>query len=109
MAFLDETGLATLWSRVKEKCEVKKVSITFAASSWVISADGYQQTVTVKGGTANSLVSLQPTAAQIVTLQRSGVLALMVDNDNGTFIAKSVGAAPSATITIQATITDVAT
>lgn len=87
----------------------KKVSITMTAASWVQGADAYEQTVSVSGGTANSIIALQPTVAQIVALQVDGVTAIMVDNNNSTFIAKAVGAAPSVSMTIQATVTDVAT
>lgn len=86
-----------------------KVSITFAASAWTQGAEAFEQIVTVTGGTANSLIALQPTVAQIVALQGDGVAALMVDNDSGTFIARAVAAAPSADMTIQATVTEVAT
>lgn len=85
----------------------KTVSITLTASAWTEGTEAYQQTVTVSGGTTNSLIALQPTVAQIVALQDDGVTALVVDNNNGTFIAKALGAAPSANMTIQATITEV--
>ena len=87
----------------------KNVSITFTASKWTQGTDAFEQTVTVTGGTSNSLIALQPTAAQIVALQGDGVAALMVDNDNGTFIARAVAAAPSSNMTIQATVTEVTT
>ena len=88
--------------------KILKVSITFAAASWAQGEEAFEQTVTVAGGTANSLIALQPTVAQIVALQGDGVAALMVDNDSGTFIARAVAAAPSADMTIQATVTEVA-
>lgn len=84
----------------------KKVTISFS-TSWTASGSNYTQTVTVSGGTANSLVALQPTAAQIVELQEAGVVAMMVDNNNGTFTATAIGAKPSAAMNIQATITEV--
>lgn len=105
-------ALQTLLGAVRELPEFalpKKTSVTLAAASWAERNGVYQQTVTVVGGTANSLIALQPTAAQVVALQGYGVAALMVDNDNGTFIARAVAAAPSADMTIQATVTEVAT
>ena len=104
-------ALRALLGAVKELPEFalpKKTSVTLTAASWTEGTDAYQQTVTVSGGTANSLIALQPTAAQVVALQGYGVAALMVDNDNGTFIAHAVGAKPSAHMTIQATITELA-
>lgn len=87
--------------------KIKHISITFSAAGWVQGTDAYEQTVTVSGGTANSLIALQPTIAQMLALQSDGVTVLQVDNDNGTFIAKAVGAAPPADITMQATVTEV--
>lgn len=84
-----------------------KVSITLSASAWTSGTDAYEQTVTVSGGTANSMIALQPTVSQIATLQSDGVTALVVDNNSGTFIAKAVGAAPSTEMTIQASVTEV--
>lgn len=85
----------------------KTVSITLAAASWTEGTEAYEQTVTVEGGTTTSLVALQPTVAQIISFQEDGVSALMVNNNNGVFIAYSVGAAPSADMTLQATLTEV--
>lgn len=94
----------TEWSSKAEA--PKKVTISFS-TSWTASGSNYTQPVTVSGGTANSLVALQPTAAQIVALQEAGVVAMMVDNNNGTFTATAIGAKPSAAMNIQATITEV--
>lgn len=84
----------------------KKTSITLS-TSWTASGSNYTQPVTVAGGTAKSLVALQPTAAQIVALRNARVAALVVDNNNGTFTATAVGAKPTAAMTIQATLTEV--
>lgn len=86
----------------------KQTTITFTAAGWVDNQNGFfTQTVTVNGGTANSLVALQPTATQIAALQNAGVSALMVDNNGGVFTATAVGAKPTADMTVQATITEV--
>ena len=109
---LGKDGLSYLWSRLKvmlagKEPQIKKVVISFAAAAWAERGGAYEQTVTVTGGTASSLIALQPTTAQISTLQGGGVMALVVDNDSGTFIARAIGAAPSEDMTIQATITEV--
>lgn len=69
----------------------------------------YTQTVTVSGYTitANSKVDLQPDAAAIAQLVSDGVNALYVANNNGTLTAYAVGAAPTAALTVQCTITEV--
>lgn len=103
-------ALQALLEAVRELPEFalpKKTSITFVASAWTQKSGAFEQTVTVDGGTANSLVLLQPTAEQIVAFQEAGVSALMVNNNNGAFIACSVGAAPSTDVTVQATLMEV--
>ena len=89
--------------------KTKLVSITLSAANWTDGEDAFEQTVTVTGGTANSLIALQPTIAQIASLSGAGVSALVIDNDSGTFTAKALGAAPSTDITMQATVTELQT
>lgn len=69
----------------------------------------YTQTVTVTGATitSNSKVDLQPDATSILQLVTDGVVALYVENNNGTLTMTSIGAAPSAALTLQCTITEV--
>lgn len=103
-------ALQTLLAAVKELPEfalTKKTSITLAAALWVESNGVYKQTVTVNGGTASCVVALQPSIEQSVSLQNDGVTVLQVDNDNGTFITKAVGATPTTDMTIQATLMEV--
>lgn len=71
----------------------------------------YTQTVTVTGATvtSNSKVDLQPTAAQIAQLIADGVEAVVVENNAGTLTAYSLGATPSAAMTIACTVTEVTT
>lgn len=85
----------------------KQTTITFTAAGWVEGDGIFTQEVAVDSGTTKSLVALQPTSAQIVALIDDGVDALMVDNNNGVFTATAVGEAPSADMTIQATLTEV--
>lgn len=84
-----------------------KIAITLSAS-WTGSGP-YTQTVTVSGGTANSIISLQPSPAQAAQLIQDGVQVLQIDNNNGTFTATAIGAAPSSALTLQATRREVAT
>lgn len=86
---------------------INTLSVTLAAASWTESDDGFTQAVTIAGGTANSLVALQPTVAQIIAMQGAGVSALVVNNDNGAFTAYAVGAAPTEDMTMQITLTEV--
>lgn len=67
----------------------------------------YTQTVTVPGGTANSKVDIQPDATALTRLISDGVTALWIENDGGVFTAKALGAAPTAAMTVQITVTEV--
>ena len=69
----------------------------------------YTQTVTVSGATitANSKVDLQPDATAINQLITDGVNGLYISNTNGTLTAYAVGAAPTAALTLQCTVTEV--
>lgn len=85
----------------------KQTTITFPAAGWVEGDGIFTQEVTVDGGTAKSLVALQPTPTQLVTMRNDGVSALVVDNNDGVFTATAINAAPSINMTIQATLTEV--
>ena len=86
-----------------------KTSITLD-TSWS-GADPYTHAVSLSGYTltANSKVDLQPSAAVIQQLIDDGVSALYIDNNNGTLTAYSIGAKPTASLTIQVTVREVKT
>ncbi len=69
----------------------------------------YTQAVTVTGATvtASSRVDVQPGAAALAQLADDGVAALWIENNGGTLTAYALGAAPSATMTVQCTVTEV--
>lgn len=86
----------------------KKATVTLAAASWVDNGnDIFTQTVPINGGTPKSLVALQPSDLQFALLIEDGVAVLKVDNKNGVFTAKAIGAVPTTDMTIQATLTEV--
>ena len=91
----------------QDAAQETRIQITLSAS-WTGSGP-YTQTVTVSGGTANSIISLQPSIAQSAQLIQDGVKVLQIDNNNGTFTATAIGAAPSSALTLQATRREVAT
>ena len=83
--------------------------ITISLSASWSGSGPYTQTVTVAGGTANSKISLQPDDAISQQLISDGVQVLRIDNNNGTFVAHAIGAAPSTALSIQATRREVTT
>jgi hypothetical protein len=103
-----ESEFATDLAKVSDKADLgKMVSITMVAANWSELEIGFKQTVSVPNGTAKTLVSLQPTPAQIVLLMEAGVTALMVNNNGGTFEAYAIGEKPEFDLTIQATLAEV--
>lgn len=81
-------------------------SITLSASSWSGSANPYSQVVTISAANANSKIDLQPTAAQIVTLQNQEI-QLMVENNNGVCTCYAIGGKPTSDMTMDVLITEV--
>lgn len=63
----------------------------------------YYQIITIPGITPNSLVNMQATEAQLLSLQAEGI-ELQLVNDNGTIIAYSYGGFPSNNYEIQVTV-----
>lgn len=85
-----------------------KGSITLSAT-WSGSGP-YTQTVTVSGATvtANSKVDLQPNADQIMQLIDDGVQSLYIANNSGTLTAYAIGAPASIAMSLQCTVTELA-
>lgn len=86
----------------------KQGTITFS-TSWSGSGP-YTQVITVTGATItnNSKVDLQLNATALNALIEAGVIALWVENNNSTLTAYAIGAAPSVALTVQCTVTEVA-
>lgn len=86
----------------------RKITVTLDVDAWVDGGNGvYTQNVTISGGTANSLVTLQPSDEQMLELIVAGVSFFKVDNDNGVFTAKAGSTPPTADMTLQAVVTEV--
>ena len=81
-------------------------TITLAVDGWTGSSAPYSQVVEVNTATSATKVELNPTAAQIVSLQDDDI-ALMAQNDAGTITVYSFGGKPSVSMTVQVTLTEV--
>ncbi|MBO7670374.1 MAG: hypothetical protein J6S60_07265 [Oscillospiraceae bacterium] len=85
-------------------------TITLSATWTGPDADGdYSQVVTVTGAavTAQSVVGLRPTKAQVKTLIAAGVTALLIENNAGTLTVYAVGGVPAEALTIQCDVWEV--
>lgn len=82
---------------------------SIALSATWTGAGPYTQTVTVTGATvtSSSKVDLQPDATALAQLLADGVTALFITNNAGTLTATAIGAATTAALTIQCTVTEV--
>lgn len=86
----------------------KVLSISLSAESWT-GSDPYSQTVSISGGTEKSKVDIQPNATVVQKMINDGVNWIYIENNNGVFTAKAIGAQPSLDITVQVAITEVDT
>lgn len=102
-------ALNALSATIGDKADKSKIKYITLSSTWTGSASPYSQTVTISGYTvtANTKVDLQPAAAVIQQLIDDGVLGLYIINNNGTLTAYAIGAKPTASLTIQATLSEV--
>lgn len=90
----------------KKESIIKKTTVTLS-TSWSGSSSPYTQTVTISGTTSNSKIDLQPDARVIQQMIDDEVVAMNIVNDNGVLTAYAIGGKPTASLTIQVTITEV--
>ena len=110
-----DTAATTTWSSSKIGTELSNIAVAAkprivtisVTASWTGSASPYSQTVTVTGGTANTKVDLQPSAATIQQMLNDGCIGMYVENNNGTFTLYALEAGTTVALNIQATLTEV--
>ena len=92
------TGIVPVLPRVS--------TINLPKASWSGSASPYSQTVSINTVTSATKIDLQPTVAQITSLQNDDI-ALMAENTDGTVKIYSFGGKPSSDMTMQVLLTEV--
>lgn len=81
-------------------------SVNLSASGWT-GSNPYSQTVNIPSASSTSMITLQPSAVQILELQDSEI-SMTVENDgNGIITFYAIGAIPSSDMTMQILITSV--
>lgn len=95
-------GIYSAIQAIKKKVIVGSISL---GTTWT-GSDPYSQAVSITGGTATSKVDIQPDATVLQQFLTDGVLAMWVENNNGSFSVKTIGAYPSVSLTLQCTITE---
>ena len=81
-------------------------TISLTASGWIGGSSPYSQAVEINTVTTATKIDLQPTVAQIVSLQNDDI-ALMATNNGGVVTIYSFGGKPSADMEIQVLLTEV--
>lgn len=94
----EDTGVVPVLPRI--------TTINLPAANWTGSSAPYSQTVSVNTVTSATKIDLQPTVAQITSLQNDDI-ALMAENTNGTVKIYAFGGKPSADMTMQVLLTEV--
>ena len=106
---LVKDSLNALAAEVSKKADKSKIKSITLSSTWTGASSPYSQAVTISGYavTANTKVDLQPASNAIQQLIDDGVLGLYIINNNGTLTAYAIGEKPTASLTIQATLSEV--
>ena len=85
---------------------IRKREVVLSASAWDNKTIP-SQTVSVEGIGVNDKIDIQPGGNVINQMLNDGVVAIYFGNENGVVTAYSVGAKPTADITVQVTLSEV--
>lgn len=82
-----------------------ELTVSLPAASWVTDAqndDKHTQTITVTGGTANTVVDLYPDYAVMHQMMEDGTMFIYIENTSGVFTAVAIGDKPTADLSVAA-------
>lgn len=85
---------------------IRKREVVLSASAWDNKTIP-TQTVSIEGISENDKIDIQPDGNVINAMLNDGVVAIYFGNENGVVTAYSVGAKPTADITVQVTLSEV--
>ena len=108
LMFRQKTGVPGVWGDWVSVSN-KSVSVSLPYTGWaqVGSSDVYSMSITITGTTANTKVDLNPDYTALLQMMNDGTAAIYVANNSGSLTAYAVGSAPTATLTVNATLTEV--
>ena len=78
-----------------------------AVNSWTENGSNFSQTISISGIGVNDKIDIQPDGNVINAMLNDGVVAIYFGNENGVVKAYSVGAKPTADLTVQVTLSEV--
>lgn len=93
-------------SDIGAQAEIKLATATLIANSWVERDSYFMQIVSVEVN-ENDKIDVQPDNTVINQMLNDGVVAIYFENENGVVTAYSVGAKPTADLTVQVTLSEV--
>ena len=82
-----------------------ELTVSLPAASWETDAqkdDKHTQTITVTGGTANTVVDLYPDYAVMHQMMEDGTMFIYIENTSGVFTAVAIGDKPTADLSVAA-------
>lgn len=86
--------------------QTRVTTISLPSAGWTGSSNPWSQVANIVGITSLSKVDLQPTVAQVVSLQNEDI-ALMTENNDGVITVYAIGGKPTVDYTMQAMISEV--
>lgn len=93
-------------SDIGAQSENRLATATLAVNSWIKNGNNFSQTVSIEVN-ENDKIDIQPDGNVINAMLNDGVVAIYFGNENGVVTAYSVGAKPTADITVQVTLSEV--